>query len=170
MEELSVITLTYDFARYLTPIVARFPRNQRYQLGERIENIAFDILENLLSAKYSQEKRRLLFQTNILLEKLRFFIRLAGGFQYFIQFRAINGGRDSGTYIAQIFFLGDEQFYAAVLKNMPHLLRAQDIIDDDKRRVGVQCAENGGDLLQRFIKADADTVAARYAALLQALP
>jgi hypothetical protein len=77
MNELKIITLAYDFTKYITPIVARFPRNQRYQLGERIENIMFDVLEKLLEAKFRKEKREILFQTNIGLEKLRFFIRLA---------------------------------------------------------------------------------------------
>jgi four helix bundle protein len=77
MNELKIITLAYDFTKYITPIVARFPRDQRYQLGERIENIMFDVLENLIEAKYRKDKREILFNANVQLEKLRFFIRLA---------------------------------------------------------------------------------------------
>ena len=76
-EELKVITLVYDFAKYITPIVGRFPRNERYQLGERIEGLVYDVLDDLLTAKYSRQKREILFRANLRLEKLRFFIRLA---------------------------------------------------------------------------------------------
>lgn len=37
----------------------------------------FDVIEKLLEAKFRKEKREILFQTNIQLEKLRFFVRLA---------------------------------------------------------------------------------------------
>ena len=76
-EELKVITLVYDFAKYLLPVIGRFPRSERYQLGERIEGLTFDLLDDLLTAKYTRQKRDILFRANLRLEKIRFFVRLA---------------------------------------------------------------------------------------------
>lgn len=75
-QELSIITSTYDFMKYIVPIASRFPKNHRYQIGERIENLVFDILELLIDAKFSRDKSNILISANIKLEKLRFFIRL----------------------------------------------------------------------------------------------
>lgn len=47
-----IITKTYDFLLYLLPQVARFPRSERYLLGERLELLCFDVLELLLNACY----------------------------------------------------------------------------------------------------------------------
>ncbi len=75
--DLQVITLTYDFLKYLIPIVAKFPKNQRYLIGERIEKISLDILENLIEARYTKNRTEILRKTNILLEKLRYLVRIA---------------------------------------------------------------------------------------------
>ncbi|MEK6558012.1 MAG: diversity-generating retroelement protein Avd [Candidatus Margulisiibacteriota bacterium] len=76
-EELGIISLTYDCMKYLIPVASKFPRNQRYLLGERIENHLCDILENLLEAKYTKAKKPLLYKANLMLEKMRYFVRLS---------------------------------------------------------------------------------------------
>lgn len=71
-----IITKVYDFLLYLVPQVGKFPRSQKFSLGERLESASFDVLEILLDAWYSQTKLPLLRQANIKLEKIRYYIRL----------------------------------------------------------------------------------------------
>jgi len=72
-----IIAKAYDYLIYLIPQVAKFPRSERYLLGERIEETGFDILELLLEACYAREKLVLLQKANIKLEQSRFYIRLS---------------------------------------------------------------------------------------------
>lgn len=71
-----ILTQVYDFLVYLLPQVAKFPKSERYLLGERLEQASFDILEWLLAAAYSAEKLSLLRRTNIRLEHVRHYLRL----------------------------------------------------------------------------------------------
>jgi hypothetical protein len=80
-EELTVITRTYDFILWSCHHTGRFPRNHRFVLGERIERNLYDLLETLLRAKYTRERRHLLEQANLVLEILRFQVRLAKDLQ-----------------------------------------------------------------------------------------
>jgi len=75
--EAPVVERMYQFLRWLLERINKFPRSQRFVLGDRMENTALDILELLIEANYSQEKRELLRRANLQLQKLRFLIRLA---------------------------------------------------------------------------------------------
>ena len=67
----------YQFLNWLMPTIARFPREQRFLLGDRIQATALDVLEALIEATYTRERRAHLARANLGLEKLRFFMRLA---------------------------------------------------------------------------------------------
>lgn len=71
-----IIIKVYDFLLYLIPQVSKFPRSQRYLVGERLESTTLDIFEILLEAVYSREKLSLLQKANIKLEKVRYHARL----------------------------------------------------------------------------------------------
>ena len=76
-EALIVISKTYDLILWSCHHTGRFPRNHRFVLGERIERNLYEPLETLLKAKYTRTRQPLLEQANLLLEVLRFQIRLA---------------------------------------------------------------------------------------------
>ena len=67
----------YRFMLWLIPAVEKFPRAQKFQLGDRIQNAALDVLERLIEATYTQQRDALLAQANTGIEKLRFLARLA---------------------------------------------------------------------------------------------
>ena len=67
----------YQLISWLMPTVERFPRAQRFLLGDRIQGTALDVLEALIEATYTRERRAHLARANLGLEKLRFFFRLA---------------------------------------------------------------------------------------------
>jgi hypothetical protein len=80
-EELVVITKTYDLILWSCNHTSRFPRQHRFALGERLERSLYDLLETLIQAKYTKDRKPLLEQANLKLEILRFQIRLAKDLQ-----------------------------------------------------------------------------------------
>ena len=67
----------YRFLLWLVPAVDRFPRRQKFLLGDRIQATALDVLERLIEATYTKRRGDLLARANLGLEKLRFLFRLA---------------------------------------------------------------------------------------------
>ena len=67
----------YRFVLWLTPTVDKFPRAQKFLLGDRMQALALDVLEDLIEATYTRERGSLLQRANLRLEKLRFMVRLA---------------------------------------------------------------------------------------------
>lgn len=67
----------YQLINWLMPTIAKFPREQRFLLGDRIQSAALDVLEALIEATYTRERRGHLARANLGLEKLRFSMRLA---------------------------------------------------------------------------------------------
>lgn len=79
--ELTVITKTYDLVLWSCRHTSRFPRNHRFVLGERLERNLYELLETLIQARYTRERQPLLVRANLVLELLRFQVRLAKDLQ-----------------------------------------------------------------------------------------
>jgi hypothetical protein len=76
----TIVTLMYDFLLYLITQLAKYPRDQKFTLGDRIQNLAHDILEDFITAYYTragEEKIDRLKKANVKLERLRYSIRLS---------------------------------------------------------------------------------------------
>src|SRR3984893_6693960 len=50
----------YQFLAWLVPTLDKFPRRQKFLLGDRIENTALDVLEGLVEAAYTRNRGRIL--------------------------------------------------------------------------------------------------------------
>ena len=72
----------YDLVVWLVPTLEKFPRGQRFLLGDRIESVALDVMDGLIEATYTREVGVPLRRVNLLLEKLRFMIRMAKDLHY----------------------------------------------------------------------------------------
>ena len=68
------------------PHLDKLPRNRRYTLGEKQENRVISVLESLVTAAYSKDKRALLSRANRDLEVCRHSWRLCN------DFKGISGG------------------------------------------------------------------------------
>jgi len=44
----------YQFITWLVPTVEKFPRSQKFLLGDRIQTSALDVLERLIEATYTR--------------------------------------------------------------------------------------------------------------------
>ena len=67
----------YRFVLWLVPTVERFPRSQRFLLGDRLQVTALDVLERLIEATYTRARQPHLAAANLGIEKLRVLCRLA---------------------------------------------------------------------------------------------
>ena len=72
----------YQFLTWLVPTLERFPRNQKFLLGDRIQSTALDVLEFLIDATYTRQRSNPLVRANLGIEKLRFLLRLAHDLRY----------------------------------------------------------------------------------------
>jgi hypothetical protein len=75
--EVSAVTRTYGFVLWLLPHIAGFARQHRFTLGDRLEGGVLEVLELLIEASYTWDKRALLQRANLRLERVRYLIRLA---------------------------------------------------------------------------------------------
>lgn len=72
----------YKLILWMLPKIANFPKDQRFLLADRIERILLDILEMLIEAVYSKERRGILIKVNLKLDVLRFMMRVAKDMKY----------------------------------------------------------------------------------------
>jgi hypothetical protein len=80
--DLPIIQKTYDLVKWYVPILNKLPRNHRFTLGERIINGLYELLEGLISARYSRSnKLEALEQLNTRLDLLRHQTRLLLDFE-----------------------------------------------------------------------------------------
>ena len=107
-EELPVFAKWMEFLNWLLPVTEKFPKSVRHTLSSRLENLALDLVEDLVEARYSRNKRDALRSANMRLEKIRVLLRIChqrtylstNGYHHSI--KAINEvGRMLGGWIKQ---------------------------------------------------------------------
>lgn len=104
----NAIAKTHDLLKWLIPTISKFPKSQRYTIGQRIENKLLDILGLLLEANYSKIKIEILKRANLELEIFRHLIRLSYDLQFinvkryeFVSYKTNEIGRLLGGWIKQ---------------------------------------------------------------------
>ena len=84
---LPIIQKTYDFVKWYVPILDKLPRNHKFLLGDRIVSGLYELLENLILARYEQNKLGRLTLLNGKLDILRHQSRLL------LDFNLVNANR-----------------------------------------------------------------------------
>ena len=79
----NILTKLQDLLVYLLPQLNKFPRDQKFVLGDRIETKLLDVQESCLRAYYSRDKRGHLLEANLQLEVARHLVRLANALKLF---------------------------------------------------------------------------------------
>ena len=110
-KEVDAVTKLYDFLLWMIPKIEKFPRSQKFVLGDRIENLMLDILELLIEAAYSRKKQQMLRDANLKLEKLRYLIRLSKdlklinlkGYEFCARAGSLTGERPGGESFMNSF-------------------------------------------------------------------
>jgi hypothetical protein len=72
-----VIQDCHNLLLWIIPNLDKFPRSRRFTLGEKLETGLLNVLENLIEAAYSQQKKSTLIQANKQLEIVRHLWRLS---------------------------------------------------------------------------------------------
>ena len=92
-QHLPVFQDTYDLIIEIHKRVDKFPRIHRYSIGEKLKNIGFDLLDQIIAANSVKDKKSHLQLAESYLERLRIYIRLCfdlkifgnNGFEYVIK-------------------------------------------------------------------------------------
>lgn len=77
VDDLIIHQKAYDFLLWLYPLINKFPKSQRFVLGQQIENKTLDVLMAISRANNEREKFSALKQLSLELDGLRLLIRLA---------------------------------------------------------------------------------------------
>jgi hypothetical protein len=81
-DDLPVFTHWLDFLAWLLPTTEKFPQKIRFTFASRIDNLALDVVEDLVEARYMRNKHDVLHRANLRLEKLRVLLRLCHQLTY----------------------------------------------------------------------------------------
>lgn len=76
-QNLAIFQKTYDLILWIYPTVNKFPKSQRFVLGQQIENAILKILQGIIEANQERSKISYLKQVSVELDKLRILIRLS---------------------------------------------------------------------------------------------
>jgi len=77
----AAVEAMYQLVLWLVPVLDGLPRRQKFQLGDRLQATALDVLDTLIEAAYTRQRSELLQRANLGLEKLRYWVRLAHDLQ-----------------------------------------------------------------------------------------
>jgi len=77
----------FRFMLWLVPAIGKFPRSQKFLLGDRLQTTALDVLELLIEATYTCNRGSILSQAHLGLEKFRAMVRLAMALKHFARQR-----------------------------------------------------------------------------------
>ena len=74
--DLPIFVKWIDFLKWLLTTTEKFPKKIRFTFSDRINNLALDIVEELVDARYSRQKIVALRKVNLGIEKLRVLLRI----------------------------------------------------------------------------------------------
>jgi hypothetical protein len=77
-----VFVFWFDFLRWLLDKTQKFPKSVRFSFTVRIENLALDVIEGIIEARYSSERKAILRRIDLDLEKLRVLLRMCHDLRY----------------------------------------------------------------------------------------
>lgn len=82
MQKLILYQKIYDFLLYLYPVIAKFPKYEKFTLQTQIKNCVLDLERCIIKANKSTTKKSYLYEADVLIEELKTLIRLAHDLRY----------------------------------------------------------------------------------------
>jgi 23S rRNA-intervening sequence protein len=75
----TILVQTYELLKMMAGVLKHYPRDQKFLIADRIQNLISDVLELFIEAYYTSgdAKKSKLLRANVQLEKLRYYIRLS---------------------------------------------------------------------------------------------
>jgi hypothetical protein len=83
VKESPIFARTYDLLLWLIPQTLKFPREHRFTMAQRVQDVALDFQERIIEAGLSNGQRQddHLSRADVDLTKLRFYLRLCKDLQ-----------------------------------------------------------------------------------------
>ena len=83
-DDLPVFVKWTEFLKWLLPTTEKFPKRVRFTFSNRIDNLALEVVEDLVEARYAHSRRKVdkLVAVNLKLERLRVLLRLCHELRY----------------------------------------------------------------------------------------
>ncbi len=75
--DLPLLVLWEELLGWLFPALEKMPKTVRFTLARRMEDIALDILDGLVEARFRRERLKTLTEVSLCLERLRTLLRVA---------------------------------------------------------------------------------------------
>ena len=79
----NILAKMHQLLLYVVPQLAKFPRDQKFVLGDRIQVKLMEVQESCLRAYFGREKGPHLSEANMTIEIIRHLVRLACGLRLF---------------------------------------------------------------------------------------
>jgi len=75
----SILVKVQDYWKILFPVTSRFPKNLKFSLADRIQQLASELMELVVEAYFTspEHKKPMLVKANIKVELLRRYLRVA---------------------------------------------------------------------------------------------
>jgi hypothetical protein len=77
LNDLKIFQKIYDLILWIYPMVNKFPKAQRFVLGQRIENSVLELLRLTIKANAARQKRPILEEFSVELDQFRILVRLS---------------------------------------------------------------------------------------------
>ena len=81
-DDLPVFVRWVEFVKWLLPTTEKFPKRVRFTFANRIDNLALDVVEDLVEARYARRRADRLKQINLKLERVRVLLRICHDLKY----------------------------------------------------------------------------------------
>ena len=75
--DLPIFVKWMDFQKGLMMTTEKFPKSARFSFSNRIVNLALDVVEQLVEARYTKSKSQHLKDANLSIEKIRIMLRIS---------------------------------------------------------------------------------------------
>ncbi len=82
MDKLILFQKVYDFLLYIYPVIAKFPKYEKFTLQTQFKNCVVDMARKIIKANQSTTKKSHLYEADVLLEELKMLIRLSHDLRY----------------------------------------------------------------------------------------
>jgi len=76
LKQSPIFSKTYDFLLWLLQHTEKFPKSERFRLARRLEDTCYELYELLIQGAHTRQPRPLLEGGDLLLDKLRLYLRL----------------------------------------------------------------------------------------------
>ncbi len=71
-----LVIIWYEFSKWLFNKTEKFPKKVRFSFSNRIDNLALDIVEGIVEARYAKRKGDILHSIDLKMERLRVLLRM----------------------------------------------------------------------------------------------